>query len=50
LEYACDVVKHPELTLECAFLTDVPPPEDDGSGGQAGQASTETPAGGASGE
>lgn len=37
LRFACDVVKHPELTPECAFLTDVPPPEDDGSGGQAGQ-------------
>jgi hypothetical protein len=32
---ACEVVAHPELTVECAFLTDTPP-EDDGSGGQGG--------------
>lgn len=40
---ACDVVAHPELTTECAFLTDVPPEE--GSGGQGGQS-----AGGSAGE
>jgi hypothetical protein len=47
---ACDVVAHPELTTECAFLTDTPPV--DGSGGQGGQAASgggtagETAAGG----
>jgi hypothetical protein len=47
---ACDVVAHPELTAECAFLTDTPP--DDGSGGQGGQsgAGQESGQGGRSGE
>lgn len=54
LKLACDVVEHPELTTECAFLLNVPPP-DDGTGGQAGQGSTgedadETAAGGTSGQ
>lgn len=40
LRSACDVVAHPELASECAFLLDTPP-KDDGGGGQAGQASSE---------
>jgi hypothetical protein len=42
LNTACDVVKHPELTTECAFLTDTPPVE--GSAGQSagGQSGTDT--------
>lgn len=39
LETACDVVAHPELTTECAFLTDTPPVE--GTGGQGGQPASE---------
>ncbi len=50
LRTACDVVAHPELTPECAFLTDTPP--DDGTGGQGGQPSSsgESGHGGTSGE
>jgi hypothetical protein len=39
VQTACDVVAHPELTTECAFLTEVPP--DEGTGGQGGQSATE---------
>jgi hypothetical protein len=44
LATACDVVKHPELASECAFLTDTPPVE--GEGGQGGTGAEE-PAGSA---
>ena len=43
LATACDVVRHPELATECAFLTDTPPVE--GTGGQGGSG-TDEPAGG----
>jgi hypothetical protein len=42
LYLACDVVEHPELATECAFLTDVPPDDGaggDGSGGSSNQGS-----------
>jgi hypothetical protein len=39
LRTACDVVAHPELTSECAFLTDTPPV--DGGGGQGGESSAD---------
>jgi hypothetical protein len=41
LATACDVVRHPELAVECSFLTDLPPIE--GGGGQGG-AGTDEPA------
>ncbi|RYZ02937.1 MAG: hypothetical protein EOO73_29915 [Myxococcales bacterium] len=40
---ACDVVAHPELTTECAFLTDTPP--ETGTGGQGGQGASESAGG-----
>jgi hypothetical protein len=40
LSRACDVVKHPELATECAFLTDVP--ADEGSAGQGAGGSSDS--------
>ena len=37
LQTACQLVEHPELAPECAFLLDTPPVE--GSGGQGGESS-----------
>lgn len=45
---ACDVVAHPELTTECAFLTDTPP--EGGNGGQGGQSASEGGTAGESGQ
>jgi hypothetical protein len=45
LKTACDVVAHPELATECAFLLDTPPPEE----GEGGTGSSDEPAAGGAG-
>jgi len=45
---ACDLVTHPELAAECAFLSDVPAVE--GGAGQGGQSSDDTSSGATSGQ
>lgn len=53
LSTACDVVLHPERAAECSFLTDVPPPEGEGDGGQSstgGNGGSDEPQAGATSE